>query len=353
MKHPVIIAGAGIGGLCTAIALREQGIETRVLERAPKLEALGSGLSIFPNALEILDQLGVAAAVRAISMPVRTNLLMTPRGELIRSDARERTTVHRGELQRLLVERLEDGAVQVGSECVGFSQDEEGVTVRTASGGELRGSLLIGADGLRSRVRSQLWGEQPPRPANVLTWRGIASYSGLHESRQYLGRGARIGMAPVDGRRVYWYAAIRAAPGSVTDLSAGRAALRNVFADWDELINTLLGATDSKDFVAADLFDRPPVRRWGDRRVTLLGDAAHPMTPDLGMGAAQAMVDAVTIASCLRQEPSPVGALLAYENARVAYTGKLVRQARRLGNLLQIRNPIAAALRDAYLRWSA
>lgn len=353
MEHTLLIAGAGIGGLCTAIAARQAGLAPLVIERAPRLEAVGAGLSVFPNAMEVLDRVGVGDVVRSRAKPALQTLRLTPDGSVISSVASNRITVHRGDLQELLAAQLDDSMLRLAQECTGFTQDDGSVTVSTKAGERFHGEVLVGADGLRSRVRAQLWGERPPRPANVLAWRGIAHMSGLDDARQYIGRGIRIGMAPVDDERVYWYAALKAKPGSARDTISGKTEMLRRFHDWHPLIREVIEASAESDVVATDIFDRPPLRRWTRGRVTLIGDAAHPATPELGQGAAQAMEDAVALASCLRNVADPRAALADYEARRRAYTTKLVRRARRLSLLLQLEHPIPAAVRDAGLRWRA
>jgi 2-polyprenyl-6-methoxyphenol hydroxylase-like FAD-dependent oxidoreductase len=350
MTPPVIIVGAGIGGLSCAIKLRQLGEDVVVLERAPRLEALGAGLSLFPNAIAVLDELGIGSTIKANARPAQRFFRLTRKGEILDVQSRERLTVHRGELQQLLLDRLGDGIVRVGNECSDFEQRDDRVVVMTASGEELDGSLLIGADGLRSRVRALLWGERPPRATGVLTWRGIAHLDGICDASKSYGRGSTFGIAPIDEQRVYWYGTINAAPGSHTSEHKVKDELLERFAGWHHPVESLIAATNEQDIVATDIYDRPALRRWGERRVTLLGDAAHPMTPDLGQGAAQAMEDAQALAIWLRQADDPVVALRAYEAQRIKQTRLLARRARRIGRIGQLKHPVTSSVRDALMR---
>jgi 2-polyprenyl-6-methoxyphenol hydroxylase-like FAD-dependent oxidoreductase len=260
--------------------------------------------------------------------------------------------VHRADLQAILLRALDSDAVRLGAHCTGFTQDGDRVTARFADGEEAHGDLLIGADGLHSVVRAQLFGAAAPRYAGYTAWRAVAPFDHARLTPgETMGRGARFGMAPVSGGRAYWYATLTTPEGG-RDVEGGRKrALLEIFRGWHTPIEALIAATDETAILRNDIYDRDPLSHWSVGRVTLLGDAAHPMTPNLGQGACQALEDAVALADALKDSDDVRAALRAYEERRIGRTSALVRQARQIGAVGQWSNPLACRLRDALLKY--
>ena len=325
-----IIVGGGIGGLSAAIALRRAGVEATVFERTGKLGEIGAGISLWANAMKALRKLGLYDAVLAVGRPLR------PRGELrslrgevfyeVSAAAMEErfgdvnVALHRAHLQKTLLAALDEGAIRLGAEFAGFEQDGGGVVARFANGREECGDLLVGADGLHSVVRAQLRGNGLPRYAGYTAWRAVV------EPKEELlpwgtgfeswGRGARFGCAHIGDGRVYWFATANAPEGEKDgppgDLTGAKAKLLHLFSRWHRPVADLVEAAEEGTILRTDIYDREPLgERWGEGKVTLLGDAAHPMTPNLGQGACQAIEDAVVLARCLGEarapRPSPCG----------------------------------------------
>ena len=369
MRHTakVMVAGAGIGGLSAAIALRRAGFEVVVLERAPEIGAVGAGLLLAANAQKALGRLGLAQQVASLGTPASALeirswggrvLTCNPAGELEKKVGTPSVAAHRADLQALLIREAGEGTLRLGAEVEDFRQDEGGVTVSLAGGGEERADLLVGADGLRSRVRASLFGPARPRYAGYTAWRGVA------EPEEELlpwgtgfeswGRGARFGCAHIGGGRIYWFATANAPEGEKDgypgSLGGPQATLLRRFGTWHSPIGDLIGAAHEDAILRTDIYDREPLgERWGRGRVTLLGDAAHPMTPDLGQGAAQAMEDAVVLARCLQESGPTADALRRYERLRSARAAMVVRRSRRLGRIAQLKNPLLCLLRDRAL----
>ena len=369
MKAPakVMVAGAGIGGLSAAIALRRAGFEVTVFERAAELGEVGAGLLLAANAQKALGRLGLAGAVARLGTPASAAEIRSWRGQVLASipaaELEKRAgapsvAVHRADLQALLVQEAREGTIRLGAEVEGFGQDEGGVTVSFAGGGEECADLLVGADGLRSRVRASLHGPAKPRYAGYTAWRTV-----VEPGEELLpwgtgfeswGRGARFGCAHVGGGRIYWFATANAPegeedgpPGSPD--GAGATLLRR-FGSWHDPIGDLIGAADEDGILRTDIYDREPLGElWGEGRVTLLGDASHPMTPDLGQGAGQALEDAVALARCLEEWGATADALRRYERLRSARTAMVVRRSRRVGRVAQLENPLLCRLRDRVL----
>jgi 2-polyprenyl-6-methoxyphenol hydroxylase-like FAD-dependent oxidoreductase len=353
-----IVIGAGIGGLATAIALRRAGLEVEVHERATELREVGAGIGLWANALRALDTLGLGDRVRAASIPIGTAAVYTSRGEpVLRSSAEDlvrlggtTVVIHRAELLEILIAAWGADSIRLGHACTGFDQDDGGVTAKFAGASEARGDVLIGADGLHSAVRAGLFGDSKPRYAGYTAWRGVARFD---HSRLVVGeswgKGVRFGQFPIQGGRVYWFACSNAAEGEHS-ASGEKAALREMFARFHDPVPALIEATPDEAILRNDVYDREPRRDWGRGRVTLVGDAAHPMTPNLGQGACQALEDAVVLAECLRTSDEIPRSLEAYQTRRAPRANWIVRRSRQFGEMAQLENPILVALRNTAMR---
>lgn len=370
-RRTALIVGAGIGGLAAGLALRKAGWDVRVFERAPVARELGFGIALASYAVAALGELGVAdrvlpQAATADSLGAATGGRLTV--EIRRTDGRmlRQLVVHRKELppigmlpavvlrpvlHGILLQALGPEHVAPGSEAVGVEQHADGVELRLADGRRIGGDVLIGADGVASVVRRQLHpGEPPPQPSGYFALRGISPAVALLDGRQfiaYLGRGVEIGVVQASEAMVYWYMSlladdVRRGPIEVADV------LRRVTAGFDPLFTALTAA--ATDMRLDELFAREPLTRWGHGRVTLLGDAAHPMLPHTGQGAAQSLADAVALGRALAADDSPVDAVRRYEAERVGAARQVVRSGPRIARLTTTRNPIVGALRTAMLR---
>lgn len=359
---PIVIIGAGIGGLTAAIALRRAGFPVVVYERAAQLTTVGAGLTIQPNALIALRALGLDEHVLNAGAKLSTFGLLRMDGRalsqlppaegkaLLAQAGAPLVGIHRATLHQLLIEALGKDVVHLDRACVGYEQQADSVRVRFADGTQIESSLLIGADGLRSVVRQQLIGDGEPLYAGYTSWRGVTSDRcgfAADFGGELLGRGQRFGGCAIDGGRFYWFAVANAPAGErEPSTQTGKAQLIARYAGWDPRVSALIQSTPEHAILRTDIADRQPLQRWGEARVTLLGDAAHPMTPNLGQGACQAIEDAVVLAAQLQSAQSPQAGLRAYEAARRGRANGAVIAARRLGAVVQWQHPLACAFRD-------
>ncbi|MBN8228137.1 FAD-dependent monooxygenase [Corallococcus macrosporus] len=361
----VLIAGAGIGGLTLACALRRAGVRATVFERAEALRPAGAGITVQMNASVALRRIGLCDAVAAEGQRAVQTLILDPSGvPITRVDVGSLqqeldaplVSIHRARLQAVL--RAHAGpeeAVRLGVSVTGFQDDGARVTVALSDGGTVSGDVLVGADGLRSVVRARLLGAQPTRYSGYTSWRGICAASDLVKAGHFSetwGPGARFGIVPIGHGEVYWYATLNAPQGSEDAPGQTLAVLQERFAGWHAPIAQVLAATPPERVLRTDIHDRPPVRSWSRGRVTLLGDAAHPMTPNLGQGGCQAIEDGVVLGECLAAPGSVEDALRAYESRRVQRANSLVVMSRRVGQVAQWENPVARSVRDALFRWT-
>jgi 2-polyprenyl-6-methoxyphenol hydroxylase-like FAD-dependent oxidoreductase len=330
----------------------------QVFERAAAMEEVGAGISLWANALHALDRLGVGPAVESASLAYEagglrlkdgTALISMSVADLTRQVGRVVVVLHRADLHAALLQALPPDVVRLGMTCTGFDRTPGGVTAAFAGGQAAHGDLLIGADGLRSVIRAGLHGDRPPRYAGCTAWRAVVPFDHSRvQASESWGAGRLFGLVPISGSRVYWYAAKNTAEGGRSPHPRGE--LLELFADWHAPIPALIAAADDRVILRNDIYDRPGLQRWGEGRVSLLGDAAHPMTPFLGQGACQALEDAVVLGDCMAQTADVPNALRRYEQTRIRRANMFVRQSRIAGRVARLEHPIAAGLRNALLR---
>ncbi|HUG85486.1 MAG TPA: FAD-dependent monooxygenase [Euzebya sp.] len=360
-----IIVGGGVGGLTAALALRKVGVHATVYERTPSLEAaqVGGGIHLWSNALHVYRHVGIDDAIRAAGAEQgmaefcswRGPVLATWKvGEISDHVGLPTIGVSRADLHPVLTRAVGEDSVVTGALCTGFAEDATGVTARFADGREERADLLIGADGISSAVRSQIHGLQPHRYSGYTIWQAIIDYptdqAPADHFRVMWGQGRRFSYYRVGGGRLYWFA-VANAPAREKDPEEGKAAMiLQRLGDWPEPVPSMIRATGDEAISREDMRDRPPAKRWGEGWVTLLGDAAHAMTFNVGQGACQAVEDAAALARHLSTAGDVPTALRAYEVERIKRTTPIVKLAWRLGSFGRWENPAACRFRDVMLR---
>nr|WP_316640552.1 flavin-dependent oxidoreductase [uncultured Roseateles sp.] len=367
----ILIAGGGIGGLTTALTLARAGHRVTVCEAAAELKPLGVGINLLPHAVAVLTGLGLGEDLARIAVPTAALVFANRHGQSIYSDARglvggyshPQYSIHRGELQQLLwataQQRLGTAQVLSGQRVVGAVQVAERVTVQIQLADAPRGQvlqrecdLLIAADGIHSAVRRQFYPDEgPPRWNGMMMWRGTSWARPFLDGRTMVQAGHRrakfvvypIAPPRADGLQlINWICDRRlredgiggglqapsredwSKPGSLDDLLP---TFGSWHFDWLDVPGLIAGATQLLEW---PMVDRDPLPRWSFGRITLLGDAAHPMYPIGSNGATQAIIDAQCIADCLAEHP-PEEALAAYETQRRPMTARIVEMNRQEG----------------------
>ena len=358
------IAGAGIAGLAAGIALRQAGCEVEIFERSSELREVGAGLMIWPNGTRSLATLGVVVD----ALTVRRLDMFTWRGRLLNRFSldviRERYgfdtfLVHRADLQAALAERFGLDGINLGAEVCDFGQVPNGVDVILCNGTATTVDFLVGADGLRSPVRRRLLHDGDPFYLGSTVWRGIAHADGFglpgDGGINWVGRGSEFLAFQLSGGRIYWAGVTKEPVGELPGVSGHKSDLLQRFGNWAHPVAELIAATDDSSILRNDMYDRRAVPRWSDGRVTLVGDAAHPMTPNAGQGACQALEDAVALGASLEQTGDASEALKLYEQRRLDRANRVVGLSRQATRVVQIENRFACALRDgvgpALTRW--
>lgn len=352
-----IIIGGGIGGLATGVALQQIGIEAHVFERVPVLQPVGAGLSLWVNALRALHALGVS-----VPAPTHSGMsgLHMPDGSLLMGMAQKQTeepmvvTVHRAELQQWLKQRLAPNTLHLGKACHAIEQDTQKVVARFADGSEAEGDILIGADGIHSMVRAHMYPQDRLIYSGYTAWRAVVPFETSRlQTGETIGAGQRFGQLALAGNRAYWFATHDEPQGAQAPNGDEKAYLQTLFASWHKPIPALLEATPADVILRNDIYDRPTLKQWVNGRFALLGDAAHPMTPNMGQGACQALEDAVVLGRALQASHSMVEGLHLYEQKRRGRANQFVRQSRLLGAVNQWSHPIGMTTRNMTFKYLA
>jgi 2-polyprenyl-6-methoxyphenol hydroxylase-like FAD-dependent oxidoreductase len=361
-NRKAIVVGAGIGGLCAALALLQQGWQVAVYDKDSQLREQGAGIVLAANAMKALTRLGVDGQIRAAGSPVGTAEIRTWNGKLIKAlPAQKQATkygtfsylISRGELHSILLQAVEGQiTIHTGKRWLSYDERPEGgVTAIFMDGTTEEADVLIGADGLYSAIREHLFGKDKLRYSGYTALRGICDYEDSRYSSdkgggfEALGSGKRFGFSALGNGQIFWFAAINNPQGSILPPEQRKAAALELFQGWYPPVTAAIEATDPAVILAHDIVDRAPLPLWSVGRVTLLGDAAHPMLPNLGQGGAQAMEDAIVLARCLQHVDVPAG-LKAYERERMVRTARIVRLSRTMGRMVQLENPLLIGLRN-------
>jgi 2-polyprenyl-6-methoxyphenol hydroxylase-like FAD-dependent oxidoreductase len=348
----VIVVGGGIAGLSAAIGLRRSRHEVIVLERAPRIDPVGAGLTLFANAMSALDRLGMRAAVAAQGAAAKRSAILTWEGRELAEVPRDllegTIAIHRADLQRELAAAA--GEVRFGAEITAVEQHDNGVVARGADGSEQRGDLLVGADGLSSVLRSEIADVQP-RYSGYTAWRGISPVpvepGRLTES---WGVGERFGLVDIGRGRTYWFATKNAPEGEPDEPEGKKIEILRRFSAWHQPIATIAHSVDEDAILRNDVYYLEPLPRWSEGRIVLVGDAAHATTPGVGQGAAQAIEDAVVLADRLAAGGDLAIALAEYEAIRRPRAEAVLKLSRRVDKAAQLASPLAWRFRNAILR---
>jgi len=261
--------------------------------------------------------------------------------------------LHRADLQQVLISALPPDCIHPGAPLTAFEQSDGGVTACFASGRTVSGDALIGADGLRSRVRAQLIGDGEPVYRGYQCWRGVSDWPARKVLSETFGLGLRVGLVPIGRRGTAWWCTANEAELGNDESNGAKSKLLEWFGNWHQPIPDVFGATNPAAIIKTAIYDRPPVKTWSHGRCTLLGDAAHPTTPNLGQGGCMAIEDAAVLARCMSNYADIAVALRAYEQLRYARTAKVTRMSRLYGRVGQWENRGAVWFRNALFRLSS
>lgn len=371
MKLRILIAGGGIGGLTAALCCAQQNVQVVVLERAAEFVESGAGIQLSPNATRVLHSLGLETPLKKhVFIPQGTQFRHWRTGktisEYVLGDAAVTKFgspyyhIHRGDLLRVLVDAVSDHPnieLQSSTAISHFSQNLTSVNLSTNKG-SYQGDALIGADGIHSAVRAELWGKEHAVFTGNVAWRALVPTErisaglvrpmstawwgpGKHFVHYFVRGGTFVNCVCVVEKKG-WEVESWTTPGEYAELKSD-------FAGWHENIAQLIDSADRATLYKWALYDRLPMSRWGKARVTLLGDACHPTLPFMAQGAAMAIEDGAVLAACLNEEPAVTDALTLYENLRRARTADIQNGSRRNAKIFHF-SGIQAWLRNRVAR---
>jgi salicylate hydroxylase len=370
----VIIAGGGIGGVCTALALRRHGIDYCILEQAAALTEVGAGVQLSPNGVRVLDALGIGGKLPAFCVEPMAHRFQDWRtGELLLTlplmpQVRETFGqpyyhAHRADLLAALVTELAGDRLHLNAKVASVAQDSAAVTAMLTDGTRMTGDVLIGADGIHSAVRARMFAPDRPRFAGYAAWRGMVpakevAHLGIERNAYvWLGPGRSVVVYYISGGRTVNWIAIGLSPGALSESWSARGttadALQEV-AGWHEQVRGLVALTPAP--LITRLYDREPMVTWINGRAALLGDAAHAMLPYHAQGAVQSIEDSWVLAGCLAQAVQEKGehaitmALQRYESLRRERTAQVQQQSRAAQGSYHLSDAAEIAQRNARYR---
>lgn len=361
----IVVVGAGIGGLVLARGLSKLGSSVIVVEAAPALRALGAGITLGANAMRILDELELGPAVRERGRRIPGGAITDASGRCLsetslddiearygRAVAIERSLLHEALVSGITASAGTPVEYRLGTSILGLEDAGDSVTVTLESGEQLKARAAIGADGIRSRVRRLTFGAVEPTYSGYTCWRWTGEVpNGVSNVVEMWGAGARAGLVPLDGQRAYAFFVENAERGTPNDPERRRAGfVRKRFAHFSGEVPKVLAAlgSDDAELLHHDI-EEVILPSWTKERVTLLGDAAHALTPNLGQGAAMAIEDALVLARELHAFDDARAALRSYEARRRPRVEDIQKRSRSLGKVAQWQTPLGVWLRNLAL----
>lgn len=353
----VAIIGAGIGGLTTALALQKAGIAVTVYEAAPEIKSVGAGIILAINALQVLRDLGVYDQIvhhgnrmdtMTVSKPDFSPLTIVALTRFEKEFGTPNYAIHRADLHNILATAIGEKNIQLNKRLKEIGTSGEGYALQFEDGALVEAPFVIGADGIHSIVRQQLFSENTIRSAEQICWRGLVQFNlpgkYQHDAIEAWGRGTRFGMAEIGKGILYWYLVVDA----VMDLP--ETDLIDIVKEYDLLVKEIIKATPPGKIFKSPLTDLQPVQVWNKDRLCLLGDAAHATTPNLGQGACQAIEDAYVLGALAKKLPLKEVFRL-YPQIRRPKAHTIVRRSWTMGKAAHLKNPLAIGFRNMVFKY--
>ena len=316
MKYSII--GAGIGGLTTALAFEKKGIDYHIFERTSEITEVGAGIWLAPNALQVLAAIGILEEVKekgnAIDRITLSKADLSPLSDNFQDKINTifgyaTYAIHRATLQKILLDKIPKEKITLGKGFQSFEiLNDKNIKIKFQDNSEFLTNYLIGADGINSSVRKQLFPQSQIRFSGQTCWRGIAN-SQLDKTFQnrgmeLWGNQIRFGISKISKEKVYWFAVAKDIPNQKDDVNLIKQKLLNMFTNFHPLVKELITATPVTNIIRNDINDLKPLKNWQVNKVCLIGDAGHATTPNMGQGGAQAIEDAYYLSNLIQENPN-------------------------------------------------
>lgn len=344
MKYTII--GAGIGGLTLCIGLQKYGIDATIYERFEDIREVGAGIWLSPNALQVLEYLDVLDEVKAhgnfikhitIGKPDLTPIVDNPQNKIEERFGYTSIAIHRAKLQQILINKIEEGRLELGKTFDSYiTPNDTKIVTNFTDGSSVDSDILIGADGINSAVRNQLFPFSSTRYSGQTCWRGVASVQldekFDHRVYEVWGNKIRIGFSKISDGKYYWFAVALAYPNQKDDPHSVKPVLLDKFREFHPVVSQLISNTPEDKLTRNDINDLNPMSKWYEGRVCLIGDAGHATTPNMGQGGAQAIEDAYYLSHYQSLEPN-ANVFEKFQSRRQKKVDMVVRQSLQTGKM--------------------
>jgi 2-polyprenyl-6-methoxyphenol hydroxylase-like FAD-dependent oxidoreductase len=352
----IAIIGGGIGGLTTALALKQNGQDVMIYESAPEIKPVGAGIIMANNAMQVFDKLGIRQKIERAGCKISTiNIADSKLNRISSSDLTifenkygvYNVAIHRADLQKILADEIGFQNIQFSKRLNKIEQGND-VKLIFEDNTNINVDIVIGADGIKSVVREQLLGAKNFRDSKQRCWRGVSELDWTskynHEAIEAWGKGKRFGFVKITDNKIYWYAVIN------DSMMNGNSNIEELFKDFHPEIVKIISETPKENIIFNDIIDLKPIKQWQKGKICLIGDAAHATTPNMGQGACQAIEDAYVLGKLFGQGKSAKEVFQQYEKLRMKKAHFIVNTSWTIGKVAHFQNSIAVWLRNVLMK---
>lgn len=357
MTETVNIIGAGIGGLTTALTLQQKGFRVNIFERSAEIKPVGAGIILANNAMQVFKKLGIHEKIEIAGNKISfmkitdahlNNISIVDLTDYEKKYGVHNIAIHRGELQKILANEIGYDHIHL-SKRLSTIEKSEIFKLSFEDNTTLTTKILIGADGIKSVVRNNLFEKSTLRHANQICWRGICEINlpqkYNNELNEAWGIGKRFGFVKISDKKVYWYALANSKHTKTNDID-----LTEFYSEFHSDIQQIIASTAKDKIILSEIIDLKPINKWQIKNVCLVGDAAHATTPNLGQGACQAIEDAYVIGKLLDNGLSLESTFETYENLRRKKAHAIVNTSWAIGKMAHIENKYAIWIRNLIMK---
>ena len=342
------IIGAGIGGLTTAIALKQNRVGVTVFEAAQEIKPLGAGIVMATNAMLVFQRLGIAEKIKGAGYLIKEGFICDQRWKPIQQMDVDYVSkkygvgsyaFHRAALHKALLDELPSGTVELNHRLTSVTQTGDEVQLKFENGSTYAYDFVIGADGIKSVVRESIFGKSTYRYSGQTCWRSIVDMTVPEKFKNVTYElwgskaGLRFGIVAVGENKIYFFATEKYPQGGIDNVGTIKSDLLSKFAEFGAEVSSIIQQADPSKIIRTDIFDLAPIKNWHQIRVVLLGDAAHATTPNLGQGGCQAVEDAFVLAKALEEHAVVQDAFKRYQNTRFVKANYVVKTSWQLGQI--------------------